>query len=389
MHDSRLRILLLSTEFPPFIEGGLGRHVSDLSRFLSQEGHRVTVLTLHKENKRETEYKHDCRIIRTIPPKEFFKDRIEWSLNVNFAFIQEAVSLNEEFDIIHSHDWLTANAGIYLSKIMNIPLVSTIHATEKGRKGKITSAIEKAIHHLESELITSSSSIIVCSNQMKEEVLNQFSLEPSKLSIIHNGIDPKNFEIPSSAKHILKKYHFQNPYLFTMGRFVEEKGIHYLIEAFAKIHKKWPDLYLIIAGKGPWIENYKTIIEKYHIQKRVIFTGFIDELERNILLQNAIASVYPSYYEPFGIVALESLMMKTPLIVSDKGAWTEWIKDQQNGFIFSYVGSQRLDDTIQFVIKHTDLAKQVGQKGYETVMNDFQWKDLVHTVIAVYKHVLK
>lgn len=184
-----MRILMLSWEYPPRIVGGLGRVVHDLSHRLIKDGHDVTVVTYKDGNVPYFENDGGVKVYRVdnfmIQPNNF----IDWIMQLNFNMIAktgEIIASEGNFDVIHAHDWLVAYAAKTLKASFNIPLVSTIHATEAGRNGGIREEQQKYINDTEWMLTYESSEVIVNSNYMKSELQRLFGLPFEKINVVPN-----------------------------------------------------------------------------------------------------------------------------------------------------------------------------------------------------------
>ena len=249
-----MRILMLSWEYPPRVVGGIARVVGELSKRLAKEGHDVTVVTYREGNmpyfkKEKSGVKVYCVDNYMINPNNF----IEWIMQLNFNMVSkvnELILKGEKFDVVHAHDWLVAYAAKTIKESTNIPLTATIHATESGRNSGINTDTQRYINDTEWMLTYEANRVIVNSNFMKSEVQRLFGLDYNKVDVIPNGIDLDKFD------GIVRNYEFRRKYakdneriIFTIGRFVNEKGIQHLIHAMPKIIRHYNDVKLVIAGK--------------------------------------------------------------------------------------------------------------------------------------------
>ena len=356
-----MKVLMLSWEYPPRVVGGIARVVKELSEKLQLEGQDVTVVT-YKEGDTpyfEVEetgvkvYRVDNYMIR---PNNF----IDWIMQLNFNLITEVNKLiqsGETFDVIHAHDWLTAYAAKTLKESYNIPLVSTIHATEAGRNGGIQTEMQRYINDTEWMLTYESSEVIVNSNFMKNDIQRIFGLPFEKIKVIPNGIDLKKFD------GIKKDYEFRRRFaadnekiILSLGRLVFEKGIQHLIYAMPKILSNYNDAKLVIVGKGGMIDELKQITVNLGIQDKVYFTGYMAGNDVQKMYKVSDVAVFPSTYEPFGIVALEAMLGGTPTVVSDIGGLNEIVKHGETG-LKSYAGNANsIADSVTQLLYDYDLS---------------------------------
>ena len=373
-----MKVLMLSWEYPPRVVGGIARVVKELSEKLQLEGQDVTVVT-YKEGDTpyfEVEetgvkvYRVDNYMIR---PNNF----IDWIMQLNFNLITEVNKLiqsGETFDVIHAHDWLTAYAAKTLKESYNIPLVSTIHATEAGRNGGIQTEMQRYINDTEWMLTYESSEVIVNSNFMKNDIQRIFGLPFEKIKVIPNGIDLKKFD------GIKKDYEFRRRFaadnekiILSLGRLVFEKGIQHLIYAMPKILSNYNDAKLVIVGKGGMIDELKQITVNLGIQDKVYFTGYMAGNDVQKMYKVSDVAVFPSTYEPFGIVALEAMLGGTPTVVSDIGGLNEIVKHGETG-LKSYAGNANsIADSVTQLLYDYDLSEKITKNAKLEVVQNFNW----------------
>ena len=191
-----MKILMLTWEYPPRIVGGISRVVHDLSHRLIKDGHDVTVVTYKDGDTEYFENDGGVKVYRVdnymIHPNSF----IDWIMQLNFnmaAKASEIINKEGKFDVIHAHDWLVAYSAKQLKEAYNIPLVSTIHATESGRNSGIHDDTQRYINDTEWMLTYESSEVIVNSNFMKTDIQRLFGLPYEKINVIPNGINLNNF----------------------------------------------------------------------------------------------------------------------------------------------------------------------------------------------------
>ena len=249
-----MKIVMLTWEEPPRVVGGIARVVHDLSKRLIKDGHEVTVVTYKEGDVPYFEDDKGVKVYRVdnymINPNNF----IDWIMQLNFNLIAKASEIiNKEgkFDVIHAHDWLVAYAAKTLKQSYNIPLVSTIHATESGRNSGIRDAQQKYINDTEWMLTYESTEVIVNSNYMKSELQRLFGLPFEKINVIPNGINLSNFTGIERDYDFRRQYAMDNEKIILyVGRLVYEKGIQHLIAAMPKVLSNYHDAKLIIAGRG-------------------------------------------------------------------------------------------------------------------------------------------
>ncbi|WP_445506632.1 glycosyltransferase [Niallia sp. 03190] len=390
--NGKKKVLLLSWEYPPNVVGGLGTHVAGLCESLIKKDYEVHLITT-QDIKAEP---YDCKereglfVYRVKPIYSLEANFIHWIGGLNISMWNKGMELAAfyPFDIIHAHDWLVGAAAISLQKELNIPLVSTIHATEHGRNGGIYTEMQRFIHNKEKHLIASSHLIIVCSEFMKEEVMNIFQTERDKITIIPNGVNAqaiKDISISTIHEFSINK---QKRIIFAIGRLVKEKGFGTLLEAAKRFRQKNSNVFFVLAGVGPMYDEYKKYIEKNNLQSTVLLTGYLQEEKKRAFYQLAEIAVIPSHYEPFGIVALESLVFAKPTIVSNTGGLKGIVDHKKTGILIDPGNVNDLIEAIQFLLENKREAKEIGNNGRKLVEQLFSWNRVGDETKRVFDELL-
>lgn len=385
---------MVSWEYPPKIVGGLARHVQELSEALAEQGHTVHVLTgPYSEGPEETVTNgvHIHRANLGYPdPRGFFVS----VLNLNFGLLEQAIKLLRHgytFDLVHCHDWLGAYAAKVLKHALDLPLVATIHATEYGRHGGLHNDLQRQISDSEWWLTYESYRVICCSRHMYNELRSFFQLPADKLTVIPNGVNPARFEVAPGVdlQQFRRRYAADHEKLvFFIGRMVREKGAADLLRAVPKIRHYWRDVKFVLAGSGPFLDELRRLAHHLQIDEAVTFTGFISDEERNSFYAVADLAVYPSLYEPFGIVALEAMATKTPVVVADTGGFGEIVIHGVNG-LKAYPGNANsLADNILTLLYRPDLAVELAQEAYAEVQTKYNWQAIAQQTAEVYAQVV-
>src|SRR5882724_12852483 len=226
------RVLILSWEYPPLIEGGLARHVRKLSEALVERDTEVHVLTRGGEESPSEEVLagvHVHRVMEPTRPAEL-NEFVAWVERMNSDMLAAGVELGDryDFDLVHGHDWLVANACDHLANRFDTPLVMTIHATEHGRhQGWVDKHPQSYIHGVERWITNRSDLVLVCSTFMREQVVDIFGVDHEKVEVLPNGIDPEDLQ-PHDEEGLAKlRAEFATPdqkLVLLVGRLVYEKG---------------------------------------------------------------------------------------------------------------------------------------------------------------------
>ena len=386
-----MKILMLTWEYPPRIVGGIARVVHDLSKRLIKDGHEVTVVTYKEGDLPDYENDKGVKVYRVpnfeINPNNF----IDWVMQLNFNLIAKAseiIAKEGKFDVIHAHDWLVTYSAKTLKNSFGIPLVATIHATEAGRNGGIHDETQRYINDSEWLLTYEASEVIVNSSFMKSEIQRLFWLSYDKINVIPNGLNMTAFS------GLEKDYGFRRQYaadnekiILTMGRMVYEKGIQHLIAAMPKILANYHDAKLVVVGKGGMIDDLKMQADALGISQKVYFAGFLNSRKVPIYQCSDIA-VFPSTYEPFGIVALEAMLAGIPTVVSDVGGLGEIIKHGING-MKSYAGNPNsIADSILELLYNPELCANITKTAKAEVKENYNWTKIAQDTHFIYQKAI-
>ena len=388
-----MKILMLTWEYPPRIVGGIARVVHDLSKRLIKDGHEVTVVT-YRDSADVPEYENDkgVNVYRVdnymIHPNNF----IDWIMQLNFNLVSKATEIiNKEggFDVIHAHDWLVTYAAKTLKNAYDIPIVATIHATEAGRNSGIHDETQRYINDTEWLLTYEATEVIVNSNYMKNEIQRLFGLPFEKINVIPNGINLSNFTGIERDYDFRRQYAMDNEKIILyVGRLVYEKVIQHLIAAMPKILSNYHDAKLIIAGRGGMMDELKAEARNLGLGNKIYFTGYLDSKQVQKMYKCADVAVFPSTYEPFGIVALEAMLAGVPTVVSDVGGLNEIINHGVDG-MKSYAGNPNsIADSVTALLKDHQLAANVSKKAKQKVKEQFNWEKIAQDTHFTYEKAI-
>ena len=387
-----MKILMLSWEYPPRIVGGISRVVHDLSHKLVKDGHEVTVVTYRDGDVPYYEDDDGVRVNRVDNFMIASNNFIDWILQLNFNMVArtgEIIAKEGKFDVIHAHDWLVAYAAKTLKTSYNIPMVSTIHATEAGRNSGIRTDEQRYINDTEWMLTYESSEVIVNSNYMKSELQRLFGLPYEKINVIPNGVNLNNFNGVYRDYDFRRRFAMDNEKIILfMGRLVYEKGIQNLISAMPKILSRYHDVKLVIAGKGGMIDELRNQVNYLGINEKVYFAGYLNSADVKKMYKCSDISVFPSTYEPFGIVAIEAMLSGTPVVVSDIGGLNEIVEHGVNG-MKSYAGNPNsLADSILTLLFDHKLCDEVVKNAKVKVKAEYNWNKITSDTHFVYEKAI-
>ncbi|WP_013320517.1 glycosyltransferase family 4 protein [Gloeothece verrucosa] len=387
-----MRILVLAWEFPPRIVGGIARHVAELYPELVKLGHEIHLLTVEFGRAPAYEIVEGVHIHRVpvAPGHDFF----HWVVNMNESMgAYGGKLLNERpYDLIHAHDWLVADAAIALKHLFKIPLVATIHATEYGRYNGLYNDTHRYISSKEGTLGYNAWRVIVCSGYMRYEIERALGVPWDKIDVIYNGIRPEkkhrhpNFDSQNFRRCFAED---QEKIVYYVGRMSFEKGVSVLLNAAPKVlwemggHVKF-----VIIGGGN-IDKLKEQAWNLGIWHKCFFTGFMSDENLDKFQTIADCAVFPSLYEPFGIVALESFAARVPVVVSDTGGLPEVVQHGKTGIVTYTNNPDSLAWGVLEILKNQDYAQWLVENAYESLEKRFSWPKLAKQTEAVYGLVLQ
>lgn len=393
-----MRILVLTWEYPPYVVGGMGKHVAGLVPELGGIPSRygpviVDVVTTRYGGGPAVEPINPYVTVHRVDVAQFDPlDLYNQVITSNDALVAHARQLAEQtpYDLIHVHDWLPGVASIILKHGFKTPLVATVHATERGRhQGYLGNPTSIQIDALEREVCHEAWKIIVCSHYMATELNRFFGTPLDKIVVVHNGVERHALAdcTPATRLDLRARYAPNGERLLLyVGRLVYEKGIPLLLETMPAILDEFPNTRLLVAGRNP--DRLEKQARDLGIADSVTFLGYITDDQRDCLYQTVDAAICPSLYEPFGIVALEAMAMGCNVIASSVGGLGEVIHHLENGLTI-YPNDP---DSIVWAVRRlfTDpeaAAARRDMASYE-VANQYSWRKIAAETAKVYTSIV-
>jgi glycogen(starch) synthase len=388
------RVLILSWEYPPLIEGGLARHVRKLSEALVERGIEVHVLTRGGEESPAEEVLSGVRVHRVREPTrpEELNEFVAWVERMNSDMLAAGVELGDRhsFDLVHGHDWLVANACDHLARRFGAPLVTTIHATEHGRhQGWVEKHPQSYIHGVERWIANRSERVIACSTFMREQIVDVFGVPEDSIEVIPNGIDPEDLQPHDEAELRRLRAEFAAPgesLVLLVGRLVYEKGFQIALEALPEVIARLPRTRFIVAGSGTHEQELRRQAEQLGLMEHGTFVGWIGDDVLHSLYRIADVCVVPSIYEPFGLVALEAMASSCPCIVADTGGLREVVPHDEVGLRFRARDPQSLAEMTVRVLDDAELCRRLVRDAIDH-LGRFDWSDVGERTGEVYGRV--
>lgn len=388
-----MKILVLSWEFPPRIVGGISRHVAELYPEVVKRGHEIHLITAEFGQASMYEVVEGIHVHRVpvAPSNDFF----HWVVNLNQSMGHHGGKLileEGQFDLIHAHDWLVGDAAIALKHNFKIPLIATIHATESGRHNGIHTETQRYIHHKENLLAYNAWRVIVCSEYMRYEVERALQSPWNKIDVIYNGIRPEKKKHHPDFHALDFRRQFAADHekiVYYVGRMTYEKGISVLLNAAPKVLWEMAgNVKFVIIGGGN-TDHLKGQAWDLGIWDKCYFTGFLSDAYLDKFQTIADCAVFPSLYEPFGIVALESFASRVPVVVSDTGGFPEVVQHTKTGIVTQVNNPDSLAWGILEVLHNPGYRQWLIDNAYTDLAKRFCWPKLAKQTEAVYQRVVQ
>jgi len=345
-----MRVLTFGWEFPPHNSGGLGVACQGLSEALADAGVQQVFVLPKQIPTAETDFPIVFADITEVDPKtrrtnhtayasgnatnetESGRKRTDSSPESDSTLLAEvneygkkatSIAQTHSYDLIHAHDWLSYKAGIAAKEVSNVPLVVHVHATEYDRTAGRTG--NDAVEAIEKRGMERADRVITVSGYTRSVVLKEYDIDPSKVDVVHNGIETQSPPNLSPALQELKDA--GNAIVLFLGRKTIQKGPDYFLKAAERILQQRDDIYFVMAGSGDMEEQLIRQAAEMGIAKHVLFADFLrgDDVDR--MYQSADVYVLPSVSEPFGITPLESLMNGTPTVISNQSGVSEILEN--------------------------------------------------------------
>ena len=389
-----MRVLILSWEFPPIVEGGLARHVRKLTEQLAAAGHDVHVLTRGGDHAPAEEERHGVTVHRVREPA-FPRDDLDaflaWVAQMNADMLAAGAELRDrfDFDLVHSHDWLVAVAAQRLAARMRVPWVVTVHATEHGRhQGWVDKHPQSYIHGVERRMVHRADRVIACSKYMRGHIADVFDVPRAAVTVIPNGIDAGDLHVPGDLAALRAKYARPGEKLVLLaGRLVYEKGFQVALDALPDVIRRVGGVRFLVAGTGTHEEELKAQAKRLRLNRHGTFAGWLGDDALHGLYRIADLCVIPSLYEPFGLVALEAMASGCPCVAADTGGLRE-VVPRDVGLRFRSRDAAALSRTIERVLTDATLRDRLIAEGREHVLG-FDWADVARSTASLYGELLQ
>lgn len=386
-----MRIALLSWESLHSIAvGGVAAHVSELAAALARGGDEVHVITRLGPGQRTYKlvdgvHYHRC----AYDSRQDFISDID---NMCRAFVDRLWQIEDysgTIDIVHGHDWLTANAASWARKGRGKRVVMTFHSTEYGRSGnQFHGGLSHTIRGYEWRAQYDSDAVIGVSNAVAEEVIRIYETPRGKISVIYNGVNPRRFDGTIDVKKVKERCGILDgrPMVLFAGRLVFQKGPDDLIEAVPMVLGAKPEARFVFVGEGDMRHGLEERAAHLGIGHATRFLGWRGgEALADIYRATDIVCV-PSRNEPFGIVILEAWSAGKPVVASMNGGPGEFVWHGVTG-LKTLTDARSLAEAMVFLLNDIQLARWMGNNGRIAVETAFSWDHIAQRTRAVYEGI--
>lgn len=383
-----MKALVVTREYPPHVYGGAGVVVDELSRALS----RRMAVEVRCFGARGTEASRERLVVRGYEPWERlradrdgprFAPALE-TLSIGLAMARDSV----DADVVHAHTWYADMAGLWIRTLYRIPLIVTLHSLEPLRPWKadqlgsgylLSSWIEKTA-------VEAADRVVAVSAGMRDDILRHFAVDPGRVVVIHNGIDPERFR-RTEAREALAALGVREPYVLFVGRITDQKGIFHLLEAAPQLPA---GVQLVLCASAPDTPEIEARLRR--ALPRHPNVHWIDRMvpvEQVVqLYSHAAVFVCPSVYEPFGLINLEAMACETAVVASAVGGILEVVEDGKTGLLVPPARPDALAAAIRRLLDDPAQARAMGQAGRRRVEEKFSWASVAERTEQVYREAI-
>ena len=408
-------------EFPPHILGGLGTASYGLTKGMAMQDDLEITFVIPKpygdEDQsflkiigacnvpvvwKENNYEHvNHRIGNLMHPDEYFRLRngIKYNFNrihtndlgcidfsgkypdnlieeiSNYEAVASVLAHQLNFDIIHSHDWLTFPAGVFAKQISGKPLVIHVHATDFDRS---RGQVNPTVYSIEKRGMDAADHIMTVSDLTRKIVIEKYHQDPRKVTTVHNAVDP----IPNAD--LFTKTPREKKVVTFLGRITMQKGPEYFVEAAYRVLQKTNDVRFVMAGSGDMMNAMIDIVAKRNIADKFHFTGFLKGRQVHEMLAESDVYIMPSVSEPFGISPLEAMQVGTPTIISKQSGCAEILT---HAIKTDYWDIDAMADAIYAIVTNPAMHRSLQELG-RTEVNNIRWQDAGLKVRKIYDSVI-
>ena len=390
-----MNVLMFGWEYPPLSSGGLGTACYGLTKGLSNNNVGVTfVIPSQKEISSPYAKMVSAGSLKTVKidspltPYMTSSDYLSRARRgamygdnlfdevYRYSRIAEEIAANEDFDVIHCHDWMTYKAGIAAKHVSGKPLIVHVHATEFDRTGG--NGIHPIVYEIEKDGMEQADRVIAVSQFTKDKIVYHYGINPDKVSVVHNAVEFTNHE-PCEGSRLKNG----NKIVLFLGRITLQKGPDYFISAAKKCLDLDSNIRFVVAGTGDMEGRMIEQAAELGIADKVLFMGFLKGADIDRAYKMADLYVMPSVSEPFGITPLEAMRNKTPVLISKQSGVSEVIK---NCLKVDFWDIDQMTNKIMGVLRYSELKEALSEDGFSEVQK-FDWNTPAGKCAEIYRQV--
>ena len=400
-----MKIALFTNEFPPNIYGGAGVHIDFLSQELAKLA-EIEVRCFGTQN----EHLDSMNVLGIQSSLTKMEDNENPHIKM-FHNLSKNVEMSQhtlKADIVHCHTWYTHLAGIFTRELLQAPLILTTHSLETHRPWKVEQLGNGYFlsRWIENHAYNTADGVIAVSEQMKTDVIEAYGINPEKVTVIHNGIDPEFYK-PTFDIELLNEYGINPdvPFVLFVGRITRQKGISGLIEAAQYFNE---NCQIVLCAGAPDTEEIaqetSALIDQLKAKRKgvILISEMLPREKVKVLCSHARVFACPSLYEPFGIINLEAMACETPVVGSHVGGIPEIIVEGKTGYLIPLESVSRTNFNplnplafqqafaykVNLLLDNAELANTMGKAGRERVLQKFSWESIAKTTFNYYQEVI-
>jgi glycogen synthase len=384
-----MKVLMLTREYPPHIYGGAGVVADQLTRALSR---RIAVeVRCFGERSPASDSRGDVTVRGYAPWERVsggqngprFAPALE-TLSIDLAMARDRV----DADVAHAHTWYADMAGLLIRMLYRVPLIVTLHSMEPLRPWKadqlgtgylLSTWIEKTV-------VESADRVIAVSTKMREDILGYFSVDPARVVVLHNGIDPERYR-RTAERDVLDRLGVKEPYVLFVGRITDQKGIFHLLEAATKLPA---GVQVVLCASAP-----DTLEIEARLRRGVAGRSSVKWINEMLpvddvmqLYSHAAVFCCPSVYEPFGLINLEAMACEVPVVASAVGGIVEVVEDGVTGLLVPPGRPDALAAALRRVLEDPTRGQVMGRAGRKRVEEKFSWASVAERTERLYAEAI-
>jgi len=383
-----VKALVLTREYPPHVYGGAGVVVDQLTQALA----RRMAVEVRCFGERPPDAGGHGIVVRGYAPwarvsagpdGPRFAPALE-TLSIALAMARDHV----DADIAHAHTWYADMAGLWIRTLYRIPLVVTLHSMEPLRPWKADQLSTGYLLStwIEKTAVEAADRVIAVSATMREDILAHFRVDPSKVIVIHNGIDPERFR-PTDKRDALDGFGVRTPYVLFVGRITDQKGIFHLLEAAPRLP---PGVQVVLCASAPDTPEIEARLRRA-VSAHPNAVWINEMVPHDVVTQlysHAAVFACPSVYEPFGLINLEAMACETPVVASAVGGILEVVVDGETGLLVEPARPDVLAEALTRVLANPALGRSMGRAGRRRVETRFSWSSVAERTEQVYSDAI-